>query len=87
MFSSLLLEFFPRGFSPWGGDQLFKGWEVEIVQKLLPQGDDPRKRWVSQLLFKDQSGKVSSGHGCDGVDKGELLLRYERKICPWSLGD
>ena len=66
----------------WGGghssqlDSLgtLKSWEVKIVQKLLPQGDDPRERWIRQLLFKDQSGEVSSGHGCDGVDKGELLL-------------
>ena len=57
MFSSLLLEFFQEALPLWGGDQLFKGWEVESVQKLLPQGDDPRKRWVSQPLFKDQSGR------------------------------
>ena len=68
---------FPRGFSPWSGCQLFNGWEVEIVQELLPPGDDPGERWASQLLYKDQSGEVSRGHGCDGVDKGELLLGNE----------
>ena len=75
---------FPRDFVPWDGDQLFKEWEVEIVQKLLPQGDHHRKRWVRQSLFKDQSGEVSSGHGCDGVHKGELLLRYEKGYVPGS---
>ena len=68
---------FPRGFSPWSGYQLFKGWEVEIVQELLPPGDDPGERWASQPLYKDQSGEVSRGHGCDGIDKGELLLGNE----------
>ena len=27
--------------------------------------------------MKDQSGEVSRGHGCDGINKGELLLGYE----------
>ena len=40
-------------------------------------GDDPRERWASQPLLKDQSGEVSREHGCDGVNKGELLLGYE----------
>ena len=44
---------------------------------MLPPRDDPRKQWVRQSLFKYQSGEVSSGHACDGVDKGELLLRCE----------
>ena len=64
----------PRDFSPWVGDKLFKGQEVKVVHKLLPQGDDPRKRWVRQSFFKYQSGEVSSGHRCDEVDKSELLL-------------
>ena len=50
---------------------------MEIVQELLPPGDDPGERWASQPLYKDRSGVVSRGHGCDGVDEGELLLGYE----------
>ena len=50
---------------------------MEIVQEMLPSGDDPGERWASQPLLKDQSGEVSRGHECDGVDKGELLLGYE----------
>ena len=42
---------------------------MEIVQEMLPLGDDPGERWASQPLLKDQSGEVR-GHGCDGVDKG-----------------
>ena len=73
MLSSHLLEFFQEALPPWGGYQLFMGWEVEIVQKLLPPGDaDPGERLASQPLFEDQSGEVSRGHGCHGVDKGEL---------------
>ena len=53
--------------------------------KLLPPGDDPGKQWASHPLFKDRSREVSRGHGCDGVDEGELLLGYA--ICLWSLGD
>ena len=41
---------FPRGFAPWSGYQLFKGWEVEIVQKFLPPGDDPGEQWATQPL-------------------------------------
>ena len=29
----LFTGIFPRGFSPWSGYHLFKGWEVEIVQE------------------------------------------------------
>ena len=32
---------------------------------MLPSGDDPRERWASQPLLKDQSGEVSRGHGCE----------------------
>ena len=56
---------------------------MAIVQKLLPQVDDSREQWASQSLFKDQSGDISRGHGCGGVDKSELLLGYERSyVCP-----
>ena len=51
---------------------------MEIVQK-LPPADDPGEQWASQPLFEDQSGEVSRGHGCDGIDKGELLLGYKRR--------
>ena len=44
---------------------------MEIVQEVLPSGDNPGERWASQPLLKDQSGEVSRRHGCDGVDKGE----------------
>ena len=80
MFNSLLLEFFQEAL-PLGVDiSCSRDREVEsveIVQKLLPPGVDPGERWASQPLLKDQSGEVSRGHGCDGVDKGELLLGYE----------
>ena len=71
----------PRDFSPWVGDKLFKGREVKVVQKSLPQGDDPGKQWVRQS-FKYQSGEVSSGHGCDGIDRSELLLQYKGGYVP-----
>ena len=59
-----------------------------MVQKLLPLGDDPGERWASQPLLKDQSGEVSRGYGCDGINKGELLLEYEgRYVSGASLGD
>ena len=44
---------------------------------MFPSGDDPGEQWASQPLLKDQSGEVSRGHRCDGVDEGELLLGYE----------
>ena len=40
---------------------------MKTVQKLLPQGLDNCSRI---------SLGVSRGHGCDGVDRGELLLGY-----------
>ena len=43
---------------------------------MIPESDGQVN---GQPLFKDQSGEVSRGHGCDGVDKGELMLGYERR--------
>ena len=84
MFSSLLLEFFQETL-PLGVEiSCSRDGRWRLSSSCCHRGMIPESDGPSQPLFKDQSGKVSSGHGCDGVDEGELLLW---KICPWSLGD
>ena len=54
---------FPRDFAPWGRDQLFKGWEVEIVQELIPESDG----------LVNRCSRISLGRSVVDMDAMELM--------------
>ena len=46
---------FPRGFSPWSGYQLFKGWEVEIATL----GHLVGRPWIALKIFRWMRSSIS----------------------------